>query len=147
MPKLYPGVRIGAFDPGVTTGYAEGIYTGDGTFDLLISTEIKWDDRFQAVVGIVPNLDIIIYERFALYASHAKEMINNDFPSVQFIGALQLAAHLSQKLDRLVVQPAHERKNVAVLEHHMKKVRGSQHRIDAYQHLRYYCLFHRKDKH
>lgn len=147
MAKLEIGQLVGAFDPGVTTGYAEGIYVGSGKFELNATFEITWDKRFEHIQHLVPRLDWIVYERFALYKSHASEMVNNEFPSVQVIGSIQLAAYLAKKLDCVYVQPAHERKNVAVLPVDLPKVKGSQHRIDAYQHLRYFCLFHRKDRH
>jgi hypothetical protein len=144
MPRLLIGNRIGAFDPGYTTGFAAGWYTGNGQFNLEQAIEIRWDARFDALIALVPTLDWIIYERFALYASHAKAQINNEFPSVQFIGALQLAAFMANKSNRLVQQPAHERRQIKVLEEHKELLAGSAHKRDAYQHLRLFCLLNKR---
>jgi hypothetical protein len=144
MPRLLIGQRIGAFDPGYTTGFAAGWYTGNGQFNLEQAIEIRWDARFDALIALVPTLDWIIYERFALYASHMKDQINSEFPSVQFIGALQLAAYMAGKSNRLVVQPASERRQIKVLSEHQDFVTGSQHKRDAYQHLRLFCLLNKR---
>lgn len=146
MALLKTGHRIVAFDPGVTSGLAIGTYEQDGKFKLVRCAEIAWEERFQAILDAVVGADWIVYERFALYKTHAQEMINNEFPSVQFIGAIQMAAYQSGKLDRIYTQAAHERKNVEILTLDRKAAAGSAHKADAYMHLRYFCMYHKRDK-
>jgi hypothetical protein len=45
--------------------------------------------------GAGKSYDVIVCEKWRLYASHAKVMIGSEFPSVQFIGAIKLICKLT----------------------------------------------------
>lgn len=151
--KLTPGAYIIAYDPGVTTGIAAARYTGGRYFELLESGEIKWEERFAAIKtqlygysemasdeGVAFH---IVSEEFMLYPNKSQSLAYDKFPSVKVQGIIETYLHELDLLDKLTYQKASERKAVEVLERDFPLVRGSDHRIDSYQHLRLYVLRNR----
>lgn len=103
------------------------------------SLEFSWGERFLVAEWVDSmNPDVIIMESFRLYAHEAQNLIGSDFPSCQVIGMVEARLFEMHKLGKLVYQPAYNTKGVIVLPEHTSKVGGSEHRKDAYKHLRYY---------
>lgn len=146
MKILKPGDVVLAVDPGQTTGICCATYRGgdDGfQFDVMACREIVWVERF-ALRHYVPAVDWIVTESFTLYESKKDSQVNSYFPSVRVIGILEALVNEMPgvRLDPedIVFQGASQRKSVKVQEKHLMFVRGSAHKRDAYQHLRYFII-------
>lgn len=131
-----------AFDPGETTGVAVGQHTGGRDFDLIESWEIPWERRttvHDALEEFRPNF--IVVESFRLYAHKARQQIGSHFPSVRVIGMIELSAHL-WGLGELFFQTPSLISQVKIpRELEVENTfSGSEHRKDAYKHLRYFVL-------
>ncbi len=135
-------MKILSFDPGKTTGYAAGVWKDGRSFDIIASGEILWDERFEIIRNLVYTLepDYTVIESFRLYRHKAQDQIGNDFPSAQVIGTIHAYLHTLGKLSSSHLQPAALRKSVAVLPEHTGAIGNISHRIDAYQHLRYFII-------
>jgi hypothetical protein len=139
---LPPGARITVIDPGETTGVCQMRYLGKRDFEVLFIDQIPWNRRFR-MREFIQGVHHIVIERFALYASHSKDMINNEFPSVRIIGICEAYMNEFDMLDAVTYQPASVMTNVAILPQHAEYVKGSEHKKDAYRHGRYFILMHR----
>ena len=147
--------RIVAVDPGQTTGWAEGTYnpvTREWAFRDAI--EIAWEDRFlmrlllassNAGEPLLPPTHIVC-EQFTLYKNKAQDQVGSHFPSVRVIGTLEAYLDELGILCDLKFQGASVRDRVAILPEHYDKLKGSEHKKDAYQHLRYFCVANLKAK-
>lgn len=137
-----------AFDPGHTTGVCLGRLTGARTFDVVDSLVIDWQDRHQTLADLFDTyqelLVAVVVESFRLFQHAAQSQINNEFPSVRFIGALEHALFNVKLSHLLVFQQPSQRTNVTIKEHITSLVR-SPHARDAYLHLKYYILTKGKD--
>ncbi len=140
--------RIVAVDPGQTTGWAEGVFNPNTReWDVRDVKEIAWEERFLMRLlltssdGPEPLLpSYIICERFILYPYKAKQQIGSEFPSVRVIGTLEAYLEQLGLLSLLTFQNASVRERVQVLPQHAHLVVGSEHKKDAYQHLRYFIV-------
>lgn len=143
MPyHLAVGERITTFDPGGTTGACSGTYLGEGRFSLDVAVQILWDD-FAQMEALMLGADWVVVERFALYASKARDQINSEFPSAQWIGAIRHHAWQLGTLDKVVIMPAAARLVAKVLPEHAPMLTGP-HARDAYMHLRYFCIVNKR---
>jgi hypothetical protein len=82
-------IKIIAFDPGITTGYAQGILKDDIDEPMYVTTgEGKWShmDLWKFCNGYTPNF--IIYERFL--ARHSRYRQGVELKSREMIGVLEL---------------------------------------------------------
>jgi len=131
-----------SFDPGKTTGFVAGEWSGGKEIGLTEVTVIPWNDRFYQTKDLlkfhVP--DYIVVEAFRLYPHRAKSQIGNTFPSSQMIGIIQTYAYEQGILDRVVIQPAGNRSSVKIPDEHLLMVGSSSHIQDAYRHLRYFVI-------
>jgi hypothetical protein len=135
---------IVAIDPGEATGVAiVSVDLHDHDVDSVLQTyEIAWDDRFSLIplitdmrkAPLLPNK--IVVESFRLYPSEFQHQIGKEFPSVRVIGIIESACYLADMLDRIVLLPAHVKKNVKI-RHDLPK---SEHIKDAYQLARYQII-------
>lgn len=139
--KIEVGDQLLAVDPGLTTGIVVGEYKGGYDFDIIYAADVKWDRRF-VFRELVPAKAIrhIIYERFALYESKARDQINNTFPSVRVIGILEAYCNECDKLDWMVEQPAAVHTKVKITDAHTDRLKLLHHARSAYKHLRYYII-------
>jgi len=101
--------RILALDPGDRVGWASAEVHDDGTWTSLrhgiedlkaCALEVHYalghELRYAGVAGNLPrDLDLIVMERWALYATHAKKLVGSEIPSAQFIGAVKLSCWLA----------------------------------------------------
>jgi len=87
-------IKIIAFDPGITTGYAQGILKDDIDTPMYITTgEAKWShkDLFNFCTGYAP--DYIVYERFN--ARHSRYNQGVELKSRELIGVLELYCEMN----------------------------------------------------
>lgn len=136
-----------AVDPGGSTGVAIGELVAPRHVELITSYTLAWEERFSIdrsldIYG--STLEIVVVEEFRLFKHAAKDLINNEFPSVRMIGALEHALWTRNMYDRLRFQTPSQRKAVTIPEHIKPRLR-SQHEIDAFMHLKYYILLHDKE--
>jgi hypothetical protein len=96
-------IKVHAFDPGRTTGYATGIID-DGKLGV-VSGQAKWNEyeiytqlRFSAP-------DIIIYERFEYRSHKAYNVDNADLFPRNLIGAIHVYVYERNILLRKGTQP------------------------------------------
>lgn len=139
LVRMKIGEYIVAIDPGQTTGVSQMKYTGERNFELVYCQEIPWDRRFK-LRELVKGMSHVVIERFALYESHAKAMVNNEFPSVRIIGIVDAYCNEFDLLDRVTFQGAQSMQSVLVLPEHTAMTKGSEHRKDSYRHGRYYIV-------
>lgn len=109
-------MRVIALDPGKLTGWAAANITDDGTWSRLSHGILSAKDMVMALytgqippqlmieAGIGRAYDVIVYEDWVLYRSHAEEYIGSDMPYSQQIGQYRLIAWLSEA--KIVKQPA-----------------------------------------
>jgi hypothetical protein len=137
-PVLKVNDMIVGFDPGVTTGVCVVQYLGGlDAFALTSVAEIPWSARFSAVQAVLAHADHIVVESFRLYASRAQDQINNSFPSAQVIGIIDTWAWMYNKYEKIVEQPASDIGRTVVLPQHLAAIgTGSEHKKDAYKHVR-----------
>lgn len=89
--------RVLALDPGDRVGCASATITPDGEWKVLA----HWiDDLKPCALRVHHDLqggmyDVVVCERWALYATHAKVMIGSEIPSAQFIGMVKLSCWLA----------------------------------------------------
>jgi hypothetical protein len=137
--RMKEGDVITAIDPGGTTGVTQLRYKGAKDFEIICCVEVPWDRRFK-LRDFVLGSDHIVIERFALYESHAKQMINNEFPSVRIIGIVEAYANELDLIGQMTFQPAQAMQSVLVLPEHVAFTKGSEHKKDSYKHGRYYIV-------
>ncbi len=135
-------ISVVSFDPGKTTGFAAGEWSGGKGFGLTEVAIIGWDDRFLQVKDLLKSHvpDYIVVEAFRLYPHRANSQIGKTFPSSQMIGIIETFAYLQGRLDRVVIQPASNRSSVKIPDEHLLMVGSSAHVQDAYRHLRYFVI-------
>lgn len=133
-----------AFDPGACTGVAAIEHTNGRNFQLVMSLEYAWVDRFKVFNLIYlhrASIKAIVVEEFRLFENKTTlhSQINSEMPSARVIGIIELGVALC-KLQPPVFQSPAQRKNVSVLPEHRQLIKRSRHCIDAYLHARYYTL-------
>lgn len=143
-------IYVAAIDPGKMTGIctAEVVLENNLVHELTVldSSEIGWEQRFYGLEKLVYDYkwNHIIVEDFRLYQSHSKDQINSRFPSSQLIG---VAEYLCWKESIPIhFQMAATRTRAKVTSEYYAQLGGltrngrpsSQHRWDAFQHLKYF---------
>lgn len=131
--------KVLTIDPGRTTGVCLGIYQGGRNYEIERCWEVVWEQRFafvQSIAEIKP--DVLVVEAFRLYAHKSQQQIGSDFPSVQLIGAIEYVAYHANI--PLIYQMPSNISQTAILDRHLPLVQGSEHKKDAYKHLRYFCI-------
>lgn len=133
-----------AFDPGATTGVAAIEHTNGRNFQLVMSLEYAWIDRFKIFNLIYlhrASIKQIVIERYRLFENkttlHAQ--IGSEIPSARVIGLIELSAAIC-KLNCITFQDPSDRNSVSVLPEHRQLIQRSKHCIDAYRHARFYVL-------
>lgn len=110
--------RVLALDPGDRVGWASADIQADGTWldlkhgikDLKAMAFEVYHTTVEQPVRMVNNrvenvgAQVIVCERWALYAAKAREMVGSEIPSAQFIGMVKLSAWLANV--PVVMQPA-----------------------------------------
>lgn len=141
-----------ALDPGQTTGAAIARVTIEKnlvtSIDLVLSTEVEWERRFDGILYLMNFIpyDVVVVEDFRLYKTKATAQVNSRFPSSQLIGVIEYMTW--ERGYPIVFQLAAVRNRVQVPDDVLPELGGvtrggkpaSQHRYDAYQHLRYYAV-------
>ena len=148
-------MKLVAFDPGKTTGVCVADVTKHD-FQLRTCFEMSWESRFEVVEALisgtyfnpkVPHVpEIVVAESFRLRQGRALEQAGSDFPSVNVIAIIQTFLYLhgpERQLDLKLQEPG-MRSRVKVLDEHKQWVKGSSHKLDAYQHARLYWAAHIK---
>lgn len=144
-------MRIVAFDPGKTTGFAEAVVSDDGTIQEVKTYILEWERRFAVyalLYGILkeaPLPDTVVVEAFRLYEHRMKSQVGSDFPSVQVIGIIETYCFEMGILERIVYQPASVLSRVTIPDAFKEQIQKSAHARDAFRHLRYYVVM-RKGK-
>jgi len=97
------GRTIAAFDPGERTGYVLVVVdetfdptTGDG-FTIIEQGVLTVHQIFKQLRAILVPADVVEYETWRLYETHALAMIGNDMQPSQVIGAIRYEAILQKK--------------------------------------------------
>lgn len=98
-------MRVLAIDPGEMVGWAHGTISRvhqqssdpaapltTHTLELTGHGISSLKDMAMAVYSKAGDYDVIVYETWRLRASKAQTFIGNDFPTVQLIGMIRLAA-------------------------------------------------------
>lgn len=133
-----PVKRILVFDPGDSTGWV--IRDRDGKVGG--GTIYKNFKAIEFLFEIKP--DVVVFESFRLYAGAAKHLINDEFYTVQVIGAIKLLCMQHGIVD-VVPQAPSVKKYSGGLDARwrgMLKDGGvTEHIKDAYMHLRFYEKF------
>lgn len=81
-----------AIDPGNSTGWSL-FATDEPNKPILLAVDVdKYTPLGLYQVMAEREPDIIVYERFALYATKAESMINNDMYPAQLIGVIKMYA-------------------------------------------------------
>lgn len=75
-------MKLLAIDPGESNGWA--LFNGK---ELELSGTVVADELFK-MLEIIP-VSYVVYESYRLYSTHAKQMINNNFFTVQVIGVIK----------------------------------------------------------
>lgn len=130
-----------AWDPGVTTGICIIELLPDD-FRVHQSATMPWERRFTMVPDILKWLQpkYIVIERFALYASKAKDQIGSEFPSAQLRGVIEMASvFVLNTTPHVIIQPASIMTRVEILERDAPLILPSEHARDAYKHARYFA--------
>lgn len=142
--RVLPNQLVLGIDPGSTTGLCLCRST-DGGRDFTIENSwiVPYDDRFsisRTLASIRPHH--IVIENFRLYRHKAESQINNEFPSVRVIGAIEQACWDLEFMARLNFQMASELSGVQIREEHEGSIGKSEHHKDSYKHARVYILTH-----
>jgi hypothetical protein len=144
------GVKVVAFDPGERTGYAVVLVeasfdakTGDG-FTVVEQGVLTVRQVGHQLKDILAQADVVAYETWRLYSTHAKEMIGNDMQPSQVVGMIRYESWAQGKK---IVSNGAEIKKIAVttmpdwLEEHMDQS-SEQHDKDAIMHAWYVAWRH-----
>lgn len=83
-------LKVHAFDPGVTTGYASGVIE-DGKLGV-VSGQAKWNELQLYIQLKMSNPDIIVFERFEYRSQKAYNVDNAELFSRNLIGVMNLFA-------------------------------------------------------
>lgn len=125
-----------SIDPGETVGYSiweEDKRLAQGEKDAL--------DFLTMLEGIIEEIDLIIYEEYALRRSSAKAMIGNEFVTPQVIGVIKWIAYKG-RVKTVKQTPAQKE---FFTNDKLKKLglydRGQRHSRDSVRHALYYQFF------
>lgn len=149
--------RVLFIDPGEKVGWARADVAENGDWTDLRHGITSWKEFVTAVYGrqlktfdvfAPPPYDVIGYEVFRLYATHAKALIGSDMQTSQCIGAVRLIAWLSGT--KLVSQGANVKKSAEAsappwLTKHLSKLpkrHDEAHDYDALLHLWHWTFKH-----
>lgn len=100
--------RVLAVDPGEKCGWARAEVDSQGNWHNMRHGISPWREFairwYRTQLTEDEPYEVLIYERFALYRSHALQLVGSDMQTAQCIGALRLVGWLSGT--RLVSQGA-----------------------------------------
>ena len=149
---LTPGTYIIAFDPGETSGVAVGEYVFHRSFEILLVEEVKWADRFNRIEEIILTYQqradhrgvplIVVCEQWKIFPNMIQALAYSKCEAAMVEGVIEKILH-DHGLDPLIYQQPKDRLACDVLNADFHWVRGSDHKTDAYQHLRLYVLRNR----
>lgn len=119
-------MKVLAFDPGETTGWA---YTNtEAEPSMRTGTFPMWSAVVQLIERLSP--DAVIVEIFTLYAWAAQSQTWSTFPTVEVIGVIKFVCEQHHVPVRM--QPASDAKALWLRK---ALVRGSMHEMDAQKHV------------
>lgn len=149
---LTPGTYVIAFDPGGTSGVAVAEYIGGRNFKVLLVEEIKWTERRPRIKQLLIEYSILAEERgvelvivceiFLIYPNMVQALAYSKCESAIVEGVIETYCHELGLMEPVYQKPK-DRLAVDVLNEDFHWVRGSDHKMDAYQHLRLYILRNR----
>lgn len=145
--------KVIAIDPGERVGWATAEYVApspelgadrEGLF--LVNHGISLLKPFALKLAeVIPNYDIVIYEKFVLYAGEkGRSQVGSEIPTAQLVGMIRLLAWLNDK--KLVSQGATVKKTAdktaqgvfKELIESESKTHDDAHDIDAIRHVWYW---------
>lgn len=132
--------RLLALDPGETTGWA--LFEGHTFVDAGQYPVHALKDFALFFIHKAPT--VIVMENYRIYAHRAAQHVGSDVPTVQYIGAVKLAAEMADIPVHL--QMAYQAKGF-VTDARLQQLglyqEGRRHANDAVRHAVYYFLFGR----
>jgi hypothetical protein len=144
------GVRVAAFDPGERTGYV--VVLVEASFDAKTGDGFVVEQQGVLTVRqvghqlreILEGADVVAYETWRLYETHAMQMIGNDMQPSQIVGMIRYEAWQQNKK---VVSNGADIKKMAYqtmpqwLKDHLT-LSSEQHDVDAILHAWYVSWRH-----
>lgn len=135
LPRI--GDRLISFDPGATTGFVVSEFTGERSFEILLTDTFTQEDSPQELKALFRTFlpDFVIYERFLLYPNKAKSLAYSEFPSCEIIGQIKIFLYeYGIYPDHVAVYNAVDRLNTSIAKEHESYV-FPEHVLDAYLHM------------
>jgi hypothetical protein len=115
--------RVLALDPGDRVGWASADIDDDGSWHNLRhgitdlkEMALKVHSRLCYMPGAIPDFDVVVCERWALYSHMAKKLVGSEMPSSQFVGMVKLCCWLA---------------NIPCVMQDARKVNSNQHGVLA----------------
>lgn len=151
LPELSPNLKVAAFDPGHTTGWA--VFNGA---KLIQRGQLNTGNIPRAAgsfMGIFQNFNpnVIVMEDYRVYAWRKEQHVGSEMLTTRVIGCIETVCALEGIFD-IIKQPAHIGKGFCT----NKKLKdwgfystGEKHAMDAVRHGTHYLLFgpiQKKDK-
>lgn len=135
-------IKVIAFDPGTTTGWATGYVLDDQLvvtnygYDPWKDVALKYDNTQR---NPDTKIDVMVYESFYLRKAKAMQLVGSDFPVIKFIGGV-LVTSWATGTTIVKQEPAHK----PVIDQMMKgtgylPVSEVEHDRDALRHLYYWA--------
>lgn len=137
-------IKVIAFDPGTTTGWASGTIS-DGQLVVLDYGYNAWKavalhyDRVQRNPDT--RYDVMVYESFRLRRGDAMSLVGSTFPVIQFIGGV-LVTSWATGTQIVTQEPSHKPvidKMMGGAKNYLPKSEV-EHDRDALRHLYYYAV-------
>lgn len=150
-------MRVLALDPGERVGWARADVSSDGSWtdlrhgitelrDMALAVHRYTAEAAAADVGEGSCYDVVVVEDWRLYPHMANQFVGSSFPSVRFIGAVQLCCWASGT--KIVMQGARIKKQslatMAKLDPELHALctrpgaHDDTHDLDALMHLWFY---------
>lgn len=163
MPPRSPEyLRIAAFDPGQRTGavvvrvprdlkLVHPRRLGPRQFYIKRQKVMTIPETAKLLPWFVTQADVVVYERWVLFADYAEQFIGNDMQPSQVVGMIRYATWQEQRdrgdnTPKLVVQGTGAKKAALKMMpkwlHDHMALSSEQHDQDAIMHAFYYAVNH-----
>lgn len=138
-----------AIDPGKMTGVCilEAVISNFSHWipeelNVLNSSEFAWDNRFEAVTELMKRpFDYFVIEDFKVYLQKATSLAGHTLFSAELIGMFEFnRVTYHPELYPMRRQMASERKVAIPPRDFVTSCKGSQHKIDSYQHAKLFAI-------
>ena len=100
--KKSPTTTVVAFDPGERTGWAVARFDPDDLDSFEILDQGVWTvvECMDGLGQLLERADVVVYETWRLYETHALAMIGNDMQPSQVVGMIRYEARQQDKTTR-----------------------------------------------